>query len=299
VARPRILLSFDVEDWHQLVHRALGVAGWERPGPAFERQMQAIFELLDELGARATFFVLGMTATAYPDVVREIARRGFEIASHGHSHERVYRQSRDDFRRDLERSVETIEGLTGRRPAGYRAPAFSINRDTWWAFELLAEHGFRYDSSQYDSARVPRRITGVPTAPFELRLPSGGSLWEFPITVWRLRGRALPVGGAGYWRFLPAPALARMLGQLGEDAYPVLYLHPYEFDPQPLRPREGRGASVRLRTLQRNAERRRAPRLLRRLAEHVAVTSHEEAHAAVVHQHRTRPRALSPEGVLV
>jgi polysaccharide deacetylase family protein (PEP-CTERM system associated) len=303
---PPLLLSFDVEDWHQLVHRAHGLESWERPGPAFERQMQAIVELLGELRFSATFFVLGATASAYPDVIRELAARGYELASHGQAHERVYRQTPDDFRRDLETSAETIEALTGRRPRGYRAPAFSVNRDTPWAFEILAELGFRYDSSQYDSPRVPRRITGVPKVPYELRLPSGRSLWEFPITVWQLGGRALPLGGAGYWRFLPVTVVSRMLERAGADgAYPVLYLHPYEFDPRPLRAdvlppaASTRGVSARLRTLQRNIERRRAATVLRRLAGQVTAHSHAEAYAAVTEQHGASSRALSPEGVLL
>jgi polysaccharide deacetylase family protein (PEP-CTERM system associated) len=303
---PPLVLSFDVEDWHQLVHRTLGVPDWERPGPAFERQMDAILGLLADLRLPATFFVLGATAAAYPDVIREVAARGFEIASHGYAHERVYRQTPAGFREDVARSMDTIGSLTGRMPQGYRAPAFSLNRDTPWAFEILAELGFRYDSSQYDSRRVPRRITGIPSAPYELRLPSGGSLWEFPITVWRLGERALPLGGAGYWRFLPPAMLRRMLARAGaEGAYPVLYLHPYELDPRPLRAdalplaTSRRGASARLRTLQRNIERRRAATVLRRLAGQVRVLSHEEAYAAVTKQHGARSRALSPQGVLV
>src|SRR5262245_16993265 len=99
--------------------------------------MAAIFELLDDLGVRATFFMLGMTIRRYPDVAREIASRGDEIACHGSGHEFVYLQSPDEFRRDVESSLELIETLTGRRPIGYRAPAFSINRDTVWALETL------------------------------------------------------------------------------------------------------------------------------------------------------------------
>ena len=89
----KLLLSFDFEDWHQLVHRRLGRPDWAAAGPALERQAEAIFTLLDELGARATFFVLGMTAERYPDLVREIAARGHELASHGYTHHRVHEQT--------------------------------------------------------------------------------------------------------------------------------------------------------------------------------------------------------------
>src|ERR1700693_965376 len=167
----KLLLSFDFEDWHQLVHRRLGRPDWDTRGTALERQTEAIFSLLDELGAHATFFVLGMTAERYPDLVREIAARGHELACHGFAHELVHRQRQDDFRRDVESSAEPLEHLGGKRPLGYRAPAFSITRDTPWAYETLAELGFRYDSSQYDSPRIPRRIRPVPPAPYRLPRP--------------------------------------------------------------------------------------------------------------------------------
>src|SRR5918994_7770926 len=115
-----LLLSIDFEDWHQLVHRRLGRADWDKRGPALERQTGAVLGLLDELGARATFFVLGMTAARYPELVREIATRGHEIAAHGHAHERVYDQTREAFRADLERGLEALEAATGARATGYR-----------------------------------------------------------------------------------------------------------------------------------------------------------------------------------
>src|SRR6266498_2991762 len=116
---PALLLSFDFEDWHQLVHRTLGVPDWDTRGTALERQTQAVLELLDEVGAKATFFLLGITARRYPDLVAEIVERGHEPASHGFEHERVHRQTREEFRSDLERSVELIEQQTGRRPVAY------------------------------------------------------------------------------------------------------------------------------------------------------------------------------------
>ena len=196
-----LLLSIDFEDWHQLVHRRLGRADWDKRGPALERQTEAVLSLLDELEVRATFFVLGMTAERYPDLVREVAARGHEIASHGHAHERVYEQTRDEFRADLERGLEAVEAATGVRAVGYRAPAFSITRDSPWAYEELAAAGFEYDSSQYDSPRVPRRLEAIPRAPYRLRTESGAELWELPVAASRL-----PVGGGAYWRVLPTAA---------------------------------------------------------------------------------------------
>jgi len=302
----KLLLSFDFEDWHQLVHRRLGRRDWDERGPALERQAHAIFDLLKELDAKATFFVLGLTAERYPDLVREIAARGHEIACHGYAHERVHTQTPDEFRRDVERCADLLEELTGRRPTGYRAPAFSINRDSPWAYEVLADLGFRYDSSQYDSPRIPRRIGPVPAAPYPLQLPSGREIWEFPITVWRVRGRAVPIGGGAYWRVLPAATLRRALRQVtGETAYPVLYFHPYELDPHPLRavlpesPTPRQRLAATWKSVQRNPGRRRVADRIRAIAREYPLAGYEEAYGEVVERYGARPRSLSRAGVVV
>lgn len=302
MSRPAAILSFDVEDWHQLVHRNLGARDWDRPGPAFERQIEAAFALLDELEAKATFFLLGMTLKNYPRIAGEIVARGYETGSHGYAHARVYQQSANEFRADLEQSIEVIGEATGRRPLGYRAPAFSINRSTPWAYEILAELGFRYDSSQYDSPRIPNRIRPVPEAPYRLELSAGGELWEFPIASVRVGGRGVPVGGGAYWRALPAAVLLRAFDRI---PCPVLYLHPYELDPLPLRadPPEGLAPRRRLqaasRSLLRNPGRMLVAARLRKVAQHFRLLSYEEAHVEVERRYGASTRALSPEGVLV
>jgi peptidoglycan/xylan/chitin deacetylase (PgdA/CDA1 family) len=135
-----LLLSVHFEDWHQLVHRAAGVPDWDVADSALERQTAAVLDVLDELGAKATFFFLGITARRYPELVREVVARGHEPACHGFAHERVYRQERAAFTEDVATAAALIGEICGRRPIAYRAPAFSINRDTTWAFEALAEH---------------------------------------------------------------------------------------------------------------------------------------------------------------
>ena len=305
MAEPTLLLSIDFEDWHQLVRRAAGAAGWDERGPALERQTGAVLGFLDELDAKATFFFLGITVNRYPELVQEIARRGHEAACHGFAHERVYTQSRDEFAGDLERAAVLIEETAGRRPVSYRAPAFSINRDTPWAYEVLAEHGFRFDSSQYDSPKVPNRIGGIPDAPYRLELESGRELWELPVAVTRLGGRVLPIGGGSYWRLLPTAAIARGLERAAEtNPFPVLYFHPYEFDPKPLHAQfAGASLASRLyaarRSLWRNTGRGLVAKRLRAVAGRFRLASYEQAYGDIVEQHRTRSRSLSREGVLV
>ncbi|MFL5966534.1 MAG: polysaccharide deacetylase family protein [Gaiellaceae bacterium] len=290
-----LLLSIDFEDWHQLVHRRLGRTDWNRPHPAFPPQVHAVLDLLDELGATATFFFLGMTAENYPELVAETVARGHEPASHGYAHGRVHQQTRAEFRADLERSVEVIERAVGRRPTAYRAPAFSINRRTPWAYEELVALGFRSDSSQYDSPRIPDRLGGIPPDPYRLRV-DGGELWELPVATW---GR-VPIGGGSYWRLLPAPLIER-----GLHDFSVLYFHPYEFAPTPLRadldmsqtPRQR--ATAAARAVWRNGGRGLVAKRLRSIGRSHPLVSYDQAHADIVRHHGSRTRSLSQAGVLV
>jgi len=247
-----------------------------------------------------------MTAERYPDLIQAIAAKGHELACHGYAHRRVPTQSQDELRADVERCAALLEALSGRRPLGYRAPAFSITRDTPWAYDVLAELGFRYDSSQYDSPRISRRISPVPPAPYRLQLGSGAEIWEFPIAVWRVRGRAIPVGGGAYWRVLPTNVLRHALREVGTaNSYPVLYFHPYELDPQPLRVALPESPTPRQRLLaawksvQRNPGRRLVADRIRAIAREHTLSSYEEAHAEVVEHYGARPRSLSREGVVV
>ena len=274
-----LLLSIDFEDWHQLVHRRLRFADWDRRHAALEQQTAHLLDLLDELGARATFFLLGMSVANNRDVVAEIVRRGHEPASHGYAHQRVYDQTPDEFRADLERAAETIADATGQRPLAYRAPAFSINRRTPWAYDVLTESGFRYDSSQYDSPRIPDRLGDIPREPYRL-----GELWELPVT-----------GGGSYWRVLPPRNLRD---------FAVLYFHPYEFGP-PLRAELPASASAKQRVvaakivLWRNAGRGLVEKRLRQVARTHRLVSYHQAHDDIDRLYGARTRALSAQGVLV
>jgi len=277
--RSTLLLSVDFEDWHQLVRRRVGAAGWENPGPALERQTDALLALFDELGARATFFVLGMAARAHPHLMDRIVRRGHEIGCHGDAHLPVHTQTPGEFSADLRAARSTIEELTGQTPVGYRAPAFSITQSSNWAFEILANEGFAYDSSQHDSPALRDRVAPNETSP---HLMDAG-LWEFPIAVWRIGQGRLPVGGASYWQILPTPILLTGLQNAGSLA--GLYLHPNELDPQPLdaglppTASSAQRAHAKLREVQRNGARRRAPRVLRAIARRFELIPYGEAHA--------------------
>lgn len=283
VDRPTALLSVDFEDWHQLVRRRLGVRDWQRPGPALQRQTESLLALLDELEVRATFFILGIAARAHPELLEPIVAAGHEIACHGDAHLPVSRQSPSEFADDLAAARRTIEDLTGRAPRGYRAPAFSITREVSWAYDVLAQQGFAYDASQHDSPRIRGRVMPADPTPHALALGNGASLWEFPAAVWRAGPARIPVGGASYWGVMPSQIALHGLRRAGELA--GLYLHPHEFDPEPLDASLGGGAPLgqrvhaRLRGAQRNAARRRAPEVLRRIARSFGLIPYGEAYA--------------------
>jgi polysaccharide deacetylase family protein (PEP-CTERM system associated) len=229
------VLSIDFEDWHQLVHRRIGRQDWEEGSATFERHVATLLDLLDELDVHATFFVAGVTANRHPRALAAVAARGHELGCHGYEHRRAFRQTPAEFRRDVLRCVDVVERICGVRPTGYRAPWFSITRDSLWAHDILRDLGFSYDSSLFDSPRIPNRIQPIPSEPWRLGDGHDG-VWEFPIAVWR-RGRlVLPLGGGAYWRALPGLVLWRGLEQLGRQrTFPVLYFHPYEFANEPLR----------------------------------------------------------------
>ena len=306
-AMAKLLLSFDFEDWHQLVHRGLGRTDWDQRGHALERQTAAIFDLLDELGAKATFFVLGMTAERYPDLVREIAAQGHELACHGYAHERVPTQSRDEFRADVERCAELLEQLGGQRPArlpgarvlDHARHAVGLRRPRRARLPLRLEPVRLAADPPADQPRAAGALPArAPLRPRDLGVPDHRLARSRPR---RCRSAAAPTGAS-----LPAAVLRRALREVAdENAYPVLYFHPYELDPQPLRAELPESPTPRQRLLaawksvQRNPGRRRVADRIRAIAREYPLASYEEAHGEVVERYGARPRSLSREGVLV
>lgn len=236
----------------------------------------------------------------------EIGERGHEIACHGFSHERVYEQAPAEFRADLERSLRVIERIASVRPSGYRAPMFSINRDSVWAYEILGDLGFSYDASRCWSPWVPNPISPSASAPYRIRLSGRRELWELPVASCAVATRSVPVGGASYWRFLPSGVHVRLLRD-GGGPYPLLYLHPYECDPEPLRanlPSSSTRAERRLarrRERWRNFKRQTALARLYLLAECFEFTTSSAAVATLAEtpEPGTEPAGVDPAGAVL
>lgn len=285
-----LLLSVDFEDWHQLVRRRVGDPSWREPGPALGRQTEALLELFDRLGVRSTFFLLGIAVRAHPALVRMIVSAGHEVACHGDSHLAVAGQSPEEFREDLRNARSAIAELTASSPVGYRAPAFSIPRDTSWAFEVLESEGFAYDASQCRSMLSSDHVPPEGCCPYPLR---GSGLWEFPVAAWHPGPICVPMGGASYWTITPTPVVLRGLNRAGAGG--GLYLHPHEFDPEPLRAQMADGASwssrtkALLRTTQRNATRRRANDVFCAIADRFQLMTYGEAYARLCDGVGSRP----------
>jgi polysaccharide deacetylase family protein (PEP-CTERM system associated) len=188
--------------------------------------------MLDEFHTTATFFILGWVAQNEPDVVRRIAAAGHEIASHGMNHCMLTRMTPEAFREDLQKSKKLFEDLIGRKVIGYRAPTFSIMRNTAWALDLLAEEGFEYDSSIFPIRHDRYGVPESPIIPHRAVGPSGRSILELPPMVRPIGGMNLPVGGGGYFRLLPVKFISNTLNCFENDLQPtMIYLHPWEFDP--------------------------------------------------------------------
>lgn len=224
-------LTVDVEDYFQVSALAPYIprSEWERTPCRVERNIDVILDLLAQSGAQATFFTLGWIAERYPALVRRIIAAGHELASHGYAHLRIHEQTRDEFVQDIRRAKALLEDLAGIEVKGYRAPSFSVGRKTLWAFDCIAEAGYRYSSSVYP---IRHDLYGMPEAPRFAYQPRHGLL-EIPVTTARLLKRNLPAGGGGYFRLLPyrvSRALIRRVNR-AEGRPAVFYFHPWELDP--------------------------------------------------------------------
>jgi len=231
-------LTIDVEDYFQVNAFEPYVAreSWDGFPLRVADNVARLLDLLDEFGVKATFFVLGWVAERLPLMVKEIQARGHEIACHGYEHQLVYNIGPERFREDIRCSKVILEAITGVPVNGYRAPSYSITPRSLWALDILIEEGFSYDSSIFP---VHHDTYGMPDAP---RFPytherAAGRLREFPLTTLPIKLAGwqynLPIAGGGYLRLLPVALIRHGIEKINriEKKPAVLYLHPWEIDP--------------------------------------------------------------------
>jgi polysaccharide deacetylase family protein (PEP-CTERM system associated) len=223
-------MTFDVEDYYHVeaFQSVIQRQDWD----SYERRVYnstlKILEILSRYGITATFFILGWVAEHTPGVVKEIQAAGHEIGSHGYAHQIIYHQTPDEFAADVRRSLEIIEGITGEKVLGFRAPSFSVTKHSLWAIEILQSFGLTYDSSVFP---IIHDLYGIPDAPRHPYQIAEG-FWEFPMTTIRILGANLPVGGGAYFRIFPYWWTRWGIRQANSDGDPaVVYLHPWELDP--------------------------------------------------------------------
>jgi polysaccharide deacetylase family protein (PEP-CTERM system associated) len=230
-------LTIDVEDYFHVTafEKYICEKTWDSYPLRVEDNTLLILDLLDEFSVKATFFILGWVAERRPALIREIHKRGHEIACHGYGHKLVYRIGPENFREDIRKARLILEDICGVKVNGYRAPSYSITGDSLWAFDILIEEGFLYDSSIFP---IIHDIYGMPKAnrfPHDI-LRQSGAIKEFPMSTILIdilkRKVTIPVAGGGYLRLFPVWFIRKAINYINEhERQPaVLYFHPWEVD---------------------------------------------------------------------
>jgi polysaccharide deacetylase family protein (PEP-CTERM system associated) len=238
-------LSVDVEEYFHVSNfdAVIDRSRWDSLPSRVCEATRRLLDAFEETENRATFFVLGWVAERHPKLVREIAERGHEVACHGYGHELVYAIGPARFRADLKRARAAVEDASGASVRGYRAPSYSITKRSLWGLEILLEEGFCFDSSIFPIRHHRYGIPDFRRRPVRIELGGGRWIHEFPLTTLRVGPFNLPLAGGAYLRFLPVSLFRWGLSRLAASGKPsVLYLHPWEIDPD--QPRQAVGWRV-------------------------------------------------------
>ena len=227
-------LTFDIEEYFHAEAFA-GVVrreDWTLLESRVVRTTERLLAVLAESGSIGTFFVLGWVAERTPELVRAIMAQGHEIACHGYDHRMITRLGRSEFADDIRRAKDILEEAAGVDVIGYRAPTFSVVRETLWSLEVLAKAGFQYDSSIFPIVHDRYGIPDAERFPHKIALSSGREIAEFPLSTVRGPVGRFPVAGGGYFRLLPYGVTRWALRRLNqrEERPGIVYLHPWEID---------------------------------------------------------------------
>lgn len=225
-------ITVDVEDYFHT--EAMSAAAprdqWDSFPSRVESNTRRLLDCFAEHDVKGTFFILGWVAKKFPALVKEIADAGHEIACHSYWHRAVFRLEPAEFRTDTSDAKKAIEDAGGHAVVGYRAPSFSITPGTEWAYDVLAELGFAYDSSVNP---IRHDFYGNPHAPRGPHIVGRGRLVELPIATSRVLGQNWPAGGGAYLRLFPRGYFHRAIAALEQESTAgMFYLHPWEIDPE-------------------------------------------------------------------
>jgi polysaccharide deacetylase family protein (PEP-CTERM system associated) len=229
----RHILTVAIEDYFQgaTFNRLIPRARWHRFESRLARNTETTLELLDEYRLKATFFALGWVADAVPELIRDVVARGHDIASKGYFHRSIREFSRDEFRDDCARARESLERASGRSIDGYRVAQRWLRPDDLWALDVLAEEGYKFDSS---IRPLFRQYTHEPWRRFvHQHHHHDRTILEVPVSTARVMGYDIPIAGANYFRQLPFSLMQRAIRQWDRtvNAPFVMYFHVWELDP--------------------------------------------------------------------
>lgn len=225
-------LTVDVEDAVNQAMRNFFHQDIQPTERVYDNTMR-LLDLFSEFSVSGTFFILGEVARTYPDLIREIDRRGHELGIHGFSHRRYHALSREEVKEEIIRSKASVEDITGSEVIGHRAPEFSISRDNLWVLDLLLDQGFKYDSSIYPVLTSRYGWADFGQSIRWLDLESGRKIIEAPLSVGKFLGRTLPASGGGSFRVFPYGFTRRIIHGMDSGQAFMFYMHPYEIDPPP------------------------------------------------------------------
>jgi len=228
------VMTVDVEDYFQVAALAESIDynDWSSIPTRVEQNTHKLLDIFDQHNVKVTHFVLGWVAERYPELVKEIDKRGHEVASHGFSHQLIYQQTPAVFKAETLKSKSLLEDAIGKPVLGYRAASYSITRKSLWALDILAEAGFQYDSSIFPIVHDRYGIPNTPTEPYFIRTASGNTLLELPLSTESILGQTLPIAGGGYFRLYPYWLSRWFYNRRVKQNNPfIFYLHPWEIDP--------------------------------------------------------------------
>ncbi len=228
-------LTIDVEDYYMVsgFTDVVKFEDWHRYESRVERNTIKLLEILDEHKVKATFFILGWVAERYPKLVMDIHNLGHEVACHSYNHRLVYDLTPEEFREDIRRAKGILQDITGRPVIGFRAPSYSIIKDSLWAFDILIDEGFSYDSSIFPIRRDRYGIPNGNRFPHLIYGKNKNAILECPLSTVVILNYHIPVAGGGYLRLFPYWFIEWGLRRINqkENQPAIIYLHPWEIDP--------------------------------------------------------------------
>jgi len=224
-------LTIDVEPWYQDLIDSGKYNKNQKLEDRIAKNVNRVLYLLSKYNAKATFFIQGNSAESHPLILKNIYKEGHEIGIHGYNHKPIFNQTKDEFMEDVKKTRDIVENIIGEEVIGYRAPWFSVRKDTLWALEILLELGFKYDSSVFPIKTFTYGIPDASVFPSVILQKGGKKLIEIPLSTVKILERNIPIAGGFYLRIYPYQFIKWAIKEINSNGHPaVIYLHPWELD---------------------------------------------------------------------